>query len=88
MVTQHDGSMLRLRKLHTDYDVHDRVAALTYMQERAAAGEIVTGLLYVDPEPNDMHAHLRTVDRPLNELDESALVPGSKALERLNAGLR
>jgi 2-oxoglutarate/2-oxoacid ferredoxin oxidoreductase subunit beta len=88
MVTQHDGSMLRLRKLHTDYDVHDRIAALTYMQERHAAGEIVTGLLYVDPEPRDMHAHLKTVDTPLNALDDAALVPGSAALDRLNAGLR
>ena len=25
MVTQHDGSKLRLRKLHTDYDMHDRI---------------------------------------------------------------
>ena len=49
--SQHDGSVLRLRKLHSDYDVHDRIGALTYMQERHAAGEIVTGLLYVDPIP-------------------------------------
>src|SRR6201993_2235623 len=34
LVTQHDGSVLRLRKLHTDYNVHDRIAALAYMQER------------------------------------------------------
>src|SRR3977135_2119276 len=61
MVTQHDGSVLRLRKLHPEYDVHDRVGALTYMQERHAAGEIVTGLLYVDPNPRDMHRHLKTV---------------------------
>jgi 2-oxoglutarate ferredoxin oxidoreductase subunit beta len=88
MVTQHDGSVLRLRKLHTDYDVHDRVAALTYMQQRHAAGEIVTGLLYVDPEPRDMHGHLKTVDTPLNALDDAALVPGMAALARLNAGLR
>jgi 2-oxoglutarate/2-oxoacid ferredoxin oxidoreductase subunit beta len=88
MVTQHDGSVLQLRKLHQSYDVHDRVAALTYMQERAAAGEIVTGLLYVDPNPRDLHAHLRTVDTPLNQLGEDALVPGARALERINAGLR
>src|SRR5919202_2458045 len=42
--TQHDGSVLRLRKLAPDYDPHDRVAALAYLQERHAAGEIVTGL--------------------------------------------
>jgi 2-oxoglutarate/2-oxoacid ferredoxin oxidoreductase subunit beta len=88
VVTQHDGSVLRLRKLHTDYDVHDRIAALTYMQERHAAGEIVTGLLYVDPDPRDMHSHMNTVITPLNELDEAALVPGAAALEKLNASLR
>jgi 2-oxoglutarate ferredoxin oxidoreductase subunit beta len=88
MVTQHDGSVLQLRKLHQSYDVHDRVAALTYMQERAAAGEIVTGLLYVDPNPRDLHAHLKTVETPLNQLAEDALVPGARALDRINAGLR
>ena len=87
-VAQHDGSILHLRKIKTDYDIHDRVAAMTYMQERRAMGEIVTGLLYLDPEPRDMHAFLRTVDTPLNALDEAALIPGQAALDRLNAGLR
>ena len=50
-VTQHDGSVLRLRKLHEDYDPTDRVAAMHYLHERKAAGEIVTGLLYIDPDP-------------------------------------
>jgi 2-oxoglutarate ferredoxin oxidoreductase subunit beta len=88
MVTQHDGSVLRLRKLRSEYDVHDRIAAMTYMQERQAAGEIVTGLLYVDPEPRDLHAHMNTVDTPLNALEDAALVPGNAVLEKLNAGLR
>ena len=88
MVTQHDGSVLRLRKLHPEYDVHDRIGAMTYMQERHAAGEMVTGLLYVDPNPRDLHAHLKTVDTPLNALDDAALVPGAKALEAINASLR
>jgi 2-oxoglutarate ferredoxin oxidoreductase subunit beta len=88
MVRQHDGSELHLRKLHTDYDMHDRISALTYMQERHAAGEIVTGLLYVDPNPRDMHAHLMTSDVPLNALQEESLVPGASALAKINAGLR
>ena len=87
-VTQHDGSVLRLRKLHTDYDVHDRISALTYMQERQAAGEIVTGLLYVDPEPNDLHQHMNTVSTPFNALGEAELCPGSAVLDKLNASLR
>ena len=36
---------------------------MTYLQERHAAGEIVTGLLYVDPEPEDLHQHMNTVSR-------------------------
>ena len=87
-VTQHDGSVLRLRKLAPDYDAHDRIAAIAYLQERQAAGEIVTGLLYVDRESSDLHDHLETVEAPLNTLGEAELCPGAEALERLNAGLR
>ncbi len=87
-VTQHDGSVVNLRKLHGDYDVHDRVAALTYVREREAAGEVVTGLLYVDSEPVDLHKHLNTVDVPLNLLAEAELIPGAEALERFNQSLR
>jgi 2-oxoglutarate ferredoxin oxidoreductase subunit beta len=88
VVTQHDGSLLKLRKLAADYDPHDRVAALAHLQQRTAAGEIVTGLLYVDPEAEDLHAHLNTVDTPLNALTEAQLCPGSAALAKLNASLR
>src|ERR1700727_207083 len=88
MVKQHDGSVLRLRKLANDYDVPDRIAARTYLQGRQAVGEIVTGLLFVDPEPEDLHHHMNTVITPFNELDEAALCPGSAALAKLNASLR
>jgi 2-oxoglutarate ferredoxin oxidoreductase subunit beta len=87
-VTLHDGSKLRLAKLHPEYDPHDRIGAMTYMQSRAAAGELVTGLIYMDPEPRDMHAMLNTVDAPLNRLGEKELCPGSAALEKINASLR
>ena len=88
IVRQHDGSLLKLRKLAAEYDVHDRVAAMDYLQQRQALGEIVTGLLYVDPDPEDLHAHLRTVETAFNALDDAALVPGATMLEKLNAGLR
>jgi 2-oxoglutarate ferredoxin oxidoreductase subunit beta len=87
-VTLHDGSTLRLAKLHPEYDPHDRISAMTYMQQRAAAGEVVTGLIYMDPAPRDMHAALNTVDVPLNRLTEKELCPGSAALEKINASLR
>jgi 2-oxoglutarate ferredoxin oxidoreductase subunit beta len=87
-VQQHDGSVLRLRKLATDYDPTDRVKVMNYLNQHAAKGEVVTGLLYVDPEARDLHEHLNTVEQPLNQLDVRELCPGSAALERINASLR
>ncbi|MBX9697795.1 MAG: 2-oxoacid:ferredoxin oxidoreductase subunit beta [Acetobacteraceae bacterium] len=87
-VTQHDGTVLRLRKLHTDYDPSNRVAAMNYLHERKAEGEIVTGLLYMQPDAEDMHHNLGTVAMPLNRLGDAELVPGAKALEAVNASLR
>src|SRR5207302_1545573 len=72
-VVQHDGSVLRLRKLAPDYDPCDRISALTYLQQRHAAGEVVTGLLFVEPDHGDLHAFLDTVESPLNGLGEAEL---------------
>jgi 2-oxoglutarate ferredoxin oxidoreductase subunit beta len=87
-VRQHDGTILRLRSLHADYDPTDRAAAMAYMQEHAARGEVVTGLLYVDPLATDLHTALNTSGRPLNGQGASELCPGAAALEKLNASLR
>jgi 2-oxoglutarate ferredoxin oxidoreductase subunit beta len=88
VVEQHDGSKLTLRKLAADYEISDRTAALGFLQHHAAKGQIVTGLLYVEKESEDLHAHLRTVDAPLNVLSEKELCPGQAALEKFNASLR
>ena len=87
-VTQHDGSVLKLRKLAADYDPSDRNRAMAYLQERQSVGEIVTGLLYVDPDPEDLHAHLHTTRTPLNRLSDRELTPGAAALDAINAALR
>ena len=87
-VAQHDGSVLMLRKVAADYDPTDHVGAINYLQRAQAAGEIVTGLLYVDPESEDLHEALGTVERPLNALSDRELVPPSAALAKINAGLR
>jgi 2-oxoglutarate ferredoxin oxidoreductase subunit beta len=87
-VRQHDGSLLRLRSLHEGYDPTDRLQAMAWMQEHQARGEVLTGLLYVDPLATDLHTALNTSDRPLNALDEGQLCPGAAALEKLNAALR
>ncbi len=88
MVTQHDGSVLALHKLAEHYDPTDRVQAIAFLQQRQALGEIVTGLLYVDPEAHDLHDALDTVDAPLNTLNDAELTPSMAALEALNAAFR
>jgi 2-oxoglutarate ferredoxin oxidoreductase subunit beta len=87
-VQQHDGSVIRLRKLHPEYDPNDRIAAMTYLQERQAAGEVATGLLYVDPHADELHVHLNTIEAPLNQLGERELCPGTAALQKFNSSLR
>ncbi len=88
LVEQHDGTTLALRKINAEYDVHDRLAAMSFLQHHAAKAQIVTGLLYVASDAEDLHGHLNTVEAPLNKLSEKELCPGSAALEKINAGLR
>ena len=87
-VPQHDGTILRLRKTHPEYDPTERVTAMNYIAQHQAKGEVVTGLLYVNPDSHDLHAGLNTVDAPLNGLVAKDLCPGSAMLDKINASLR
>jgi 2-oxoglutarate ferredoxin oxidoreductase subunit beta len=87
-VAQHDGSILRLRKLHSDYEPTDRNAAMNYLQQHSARGEVVTGLLYMDALATDLHTALNTSEHPLNGFGAAELCPGQTALEKINASLR
>ncbi len=87
-VEQHDGMVLRLRKLHEGYDPTDRIAAMHFVNQQQAQGEVVTGLLYVDGQAQDLHQALHTSATPLNALGSRALNPGAQALDKLNAALR
>ena len=83
-----DGSILRLSKVARNFDVHDRIGALEYVQRSQERGEVATGLLYVDPDAADCHDILGTVNTPLNALTEADLCPGEAALDRLNESFR
>ena len=85
---QADGSLMRLRKLHADYDPTDRIRAMTHVGAHQARGEVVTGLIYVDPQAADLHTALHTSRRALNTLGEAELSPGAATLAKVNASLR
>jgi 2-oxoglutarate ferredoxin oxidoreductase subunit beta len=88
IVTQHDGSILKLRKVADDYDPTDRNQAVNHLQTHQTVGEVVTGLLYVDPQAEDLHDHLGTVSTPLNQLGDEDLTPSLEALAGINESLR
>lgn len=87
-VPQAAGATLRLRKITPDYDPSDKAGALAFIEEKNQAGELATGLLYLDPLPRDLHTALKTVKTPLNRLEEADLCPGKNALDQINAALR
>jgi 2-oxoglutarate ferredoxin oxidoreductase subunit beta len=82
-VPMHDGSLVRFRKLGEDYDPTDRDVAYAQVKRHQAAGEVVTGLLYIEEDADDMHALNRTIAAPLYDLPYEQLCPGSAALEEL-----
>jgi len=87
-VPQHDGSILKLRKLEADYDPSDKINAISHIARAADTGEVLTGLLYLAADAEDLHAHLNTFETPFNRLGEKDLCPGSAMLERINASMR
>ncbi len=87
-VTMHDGSVLNLQKLAEDWDPQNRQSAMNAMHHAKQKGEILTGLLYMNPESNDLHDILKTTEKPLNTLKEADLCPGNKMLQDINAGFR
>jgi 2-oxoglutarate ferredoxin oxidoreductase subunit beta len=87
-IVMHDGSEIHLRKLQKDWDPLDRTSAIMALDNARKKGEVLTGLLYVQPETSDLHTTINTTERPLNRLGKSDLCPGSSALEKLNQSLR
>jgi hypothetical protein len=84
-VTQHDGSVLRLRKLAAGLRRRRPPRRDAPHRTHEARGEILTGLLYVNGDADDLHGHLKTVQQPLNRLGVAELCPGSAAMAALNA---
>src|SRR6202161_3517542 len=80
-VTLHDGSNVRLHRLAEDYDWRDRAAASAMLERHRADGALVTGLIYMNEEPQNLHQRLGVSQTPLNAMAEADLCPGSKALD-------
>ena len=87
-VPMHDGTEMRFRAVPQGFDPTDRGAAALYLQERHAAGEVVTGLVYADESVPDLHELSGTPQAPLASLPFDRLCPGSAALADLQDSFR
>jgi 2-oxoglutarate ferredoxin oxidoreductase subunit beta len=82
-VRMHDGSTVRFRKVGAEYDPTDRDGAYAAVRRIQEAGELATGLLYLETGVPEMHALNGTDERPLVEVPFAELCPGRAALEAL-----
>lgn len=87
-VKLHDGSRIQLHKLAPKWDPTDRGSAVNRLYEAKSKGEILTGLLYIDQNSQDLHDVEGTVATPLNQLQEVDLNPGKAALAGINERFR
>jgi 2-oxoglutarate/2-oxoacid ferredoxin oxidoreductase subunit beta len=87
-VQLHDGSKIVFRKVDNDYDPTSRAAAFSYLRSSIRAGEIITGLLYIDEEMGDMHDLSGSVDRPLSKIPYEELNPGPEKLAKVMSRYR
>jgi 2-oxoglutarate ferredoxin oxidoreductase subunit beta len=87
-VEMHDGSHLRLRKLHDDYNPTDRIRAVRSLMEAQQKGEVLTGVFYVDTQKPSFTALLNLVDEPLATLPESRVRPPKSVLDDVMQRMR
>jgi len=79
-VEMHDGSRIVFRKLDKQYDPTSREEAFSFLRSSVRAGEIITGLLYIDKESADMHDLSGSVEGPLARIPYDELNPGAGTL--------
>jgi len=74
-ITLHDGSRLSLKKLaQGEYDLSDKIQALSAIQRAKEEGHVLTGLLYYHPR-KDLIEVMNLPDRPLAAMGEGDLRP-------------
>ena len=87
-VEMHDGSHMRLRKLHESYNPVDRMSAVQALMEANQKGEVLTGMFYIDTKKPDFTALLNMVPEPLATLPQERTRPGKKVLDEVMESLR
>jgi 2-oxoglutarate/2-oxoacid ferredoxin oxidoreductase subunit beta len=75
-----DGSLVRFKGVGRDYDPTDKEAAMRAIHESYAKQEILTGLLYVNPQKPAFGSSLGVIDGSLVSLPLESVRPPESAL--------
>lgn len=84
-VKLHDGPTVQLRKLDRDYEPSSRLGALRLIEDSREAGQLVTGILYIDESRPTLLDTEHVHDTPIALLPESKLRPSRESLEKVMA---
>jgi len=83
IVELHDGYKITLKKIDRDYDPTNRMAAVDMLEKSREAGQLLTGLFYINPDSLSLKDTLQLCDTPLVEIKEEALKPSRAALAEI-----
>ncbi len=84
-VELHDGSMIKLKKLESDYDPTDRWHALRVLEDADRNNYMVTGLIYVDVNAPTMFDLYDLPKQAMNRMTEAQLRPSRELIDEINA---
>jgi 2-oxoglutarate ferredoxin oxidoreductase subunit beta len=84
-VTLHDGSHLVLRKVGREYDPTKRAEILCNLEEANRKQELLTGLIYINPDQSTIFDMKNLPDKALNRLTAEEIRPKPEALDKINA---
>jgi len=86
-VDLHNGSYVVLKKLELDYDPTNRWKALSMLEEAHQKEQLVTGLIYVDPQKPSFFDMYDLPETPLNRIPSNRLRPTKQSLIEINKSL-
>jgi len=87
-VPLHDGSVLNLYKREDKEVITSKKDAINDLEDAKSRDQILTGILYLNPDGEEYHQISNTTESPLNTLTETELNPGNKVLQEFNESLR
>jgi len=84
-VTLHDGSTVILKKLENDYDPQNRAQAFKMLAEAQMNNELVTGLIYINPDVVNIFDLFNLPDEPLNRTKAEKMRPSPESINLVNS---